>query len=62
MADIISLKSVRKQKARSDREALAVENRIKFGRTKAEKTFEKAQSDLVEKRMDAHRRDEDKNQ
>ncbi|MBU1335034.1 MAG: DUF4169 family protein [Alphaproteobacteria bacterium] len=35
MAEIISLKTVRKQKARSAKEAQAEQNRISFGRTKA---------------------------
>ena len=58
MADIISLKSARKQKARSDKEALAAKNRVKFGRTKAEKQLAEARNDLADKHIDGHKRDE----
>lgn len=58
MADIISLKSARKQKARSIKEAQAAENRVKFGQTKAEKQLAEARNDLAAKHIDAHKRDE----
>jgi len=58
MADIISLKSARKQKARSEKDATAAENRVKFGRTKAEKQLAKARNDLADKLIEAHKRDE----
>jgi hypothetical protein len=41
MAEVINLKRARKDKARSEREQLAAENRRRFGRTKAEKTAER---------------------
>ena len=56
MADIISLKSARKQKARSIQDATAAENRVKFGRTKAEKQLAKARNDLADKLIEAHKR------
>ncbi|WP_323015862.1 DUF4169 family protein, partial [Devosia sp.] len=37
MADIINLRTARKHKARADKETQAEQNRILFGRTKAEK-------------------------
>ena len=37
MADIINLKHVRKKQARAEAATRANENRIRFGRTKAEK-------------------------
>ena len=40
MADIVNLKRFRKRKDRADKEAQAAENRVKFGRTKAEKQSE----------------------
>ena len=58
MAEIINLRNARKQKARAGKEAQAAENRIKFGRTKAEKSLEKAKAELEDKRIDAHKRDE----
>ena len=49
MAEIVNLRQARKQKARADKEARATENRVTFGRTKAEKTLTKAEQDLREK-------------
>ena len=59
MAEIINLRQARKNKARADKEARAAENRISFGRTKAEKTLSKAEQDLAKSRHEAHRRDSD---
>ena len=42
MTNILSLSKARKAKARSAKEATSVENRVKFGRTKAEKQREAA--------------------
>ncbi|MFM9973821.1 MAG: DUF4169 family protein [Beijerinckiaceae bacterium] len=49
-ADILSLSKARKTKARAAKEQGAVENRILFGRSKAEKTLE----ELRKKRIAAH--------
>ena len=57
MAEILSLSKARKTKAKADKEALAAENRAKFGRTKAEKAVDQARRDLAEKGIDAHKRD-----
>lgn len=57
MADIVNLRTARKRKARDAKDAQAAENRIKFGRTKAEKDLEKAKAALEAKRIDAHKRD-----
>ena len=43
MADIINLNKARKQRAKTAAEAKAVENRAKFGRTKAEKARDAAE-------------------
>ena len=59
MAEIINLRRARKHKARADKEARAAENRIAFGRTKAEKNLTKAERDLAERRLQAHRRDDE---
>jgi hypothetical protein len=59
MAEIINLREARKHKARAEKEARADENRIAFGRTKAEKNLTKAEQDLAKSRLDAHRRDPD---
>ena len=57
MADILSLSKARKTKARAAKEAAAAENRVKFGRTKAEKALEAAEKTITEKNIDAHKRD-----
>ena len=36
-AEIVNLRRARKEKARADKERQAAENRIRFGRTKAER-------------------------
>lgn len=44
-ADVVNLRQFRKTKARSEREAVAEQNRITHGRTKAEKSLTQAQND-----------------
>lgn len=56
MAEIINLRQARKNKARAEKEARADQNRIAFGRTKAEKNLTKAEQDLAKSRLDQHRR------
>jgi hypothetical protein len=58
MADIINLRNVRKQKARADKEAQAEQNRILFGRTKAEKLKQAAEKAQADKHIEGHKRDE----
>jgi hypothetical protein len=58
MAEIISLSKVRKAKARTEKEATAEANRIKFGRTKVEKQLTAAERALAEKKIDAHKRED----
>lgn len=58
MADIINLRTARKAKARAEKEATAEANRIKFGRTKAEKLLTAAERALAEKKIDAHKRED----
>ncbi|MEO9296381.1 DUF4169 family protein [Devosia alba] len=58
MAEIINLRNVRKQKARADKATAAEQNRIKFGRSKAEKQLSAAEQALADKRIDGHKRDE----
>jgi hypothetical protein len=59
MAEIINLRQARKNKARAEKEARAEQNRISFGRTKAEKKVTKAEQDLASSRLEAHKRDPD---
>jgi Domain of unknown function (DUF4169) len=57
MAEIVNLKLHRKRKERAVRDEQAVENRAKFGRSKAEKALSEREKDLAEKALDAHKRD-----
>ncbi|MGO4524382.1 DUF4169 family protein [Microvirga sp. 2MCAF35] len=59
MGEIINLRQARKQKARAEKEVRANENRIAFGRTKAEKNLRQAEQDLAKSRLDQHKRDDD---
>lgn len=58
MADIVSLSKARKAKARAAKEQLAAENRVKFGRTKAEKERDAALAKLAQKRLDGNKRED----
>jgi hypothetical protein len=51
-ADVINLRQARKQKARSDKEQTAAENRAQFGRPKHEKAVTRALKAKVEKALD----------
>lgn len=59
MADILSLSKAGKAKARAAKEQVASENRVKFGRTKADRQRDKAQTTLDTRRIDAHQRNPD---
>lgn len=58
MADILSLSKARKARARVAKEQAAAENRVKFGRTKAEKEREAALQEIAQKRLDDLKREE----
>jgi len=53
--DVVNLRQFRKQKARSDKEKQAEQNRLTFGRTKAEKTLTRALNEKAEKTLDQGR-------
>ena len=56
-AEIINLRRARKAKARADRATKAEENRVRFGRTKAERKKTEAETLSSRRRLDAHKRD-----
>ena len=58
MAEIINLRKARKAKARAAKEAEAAANRAKFGRPKTERSQSEAAKDLLDHKLDAHRRDD----
>ncbi len=56
-AEIVNLRQARKRKKRADKEATAQENRVEFGRSKAEReATRKAREDLL-RQVDAHKLD-----
>lgn len=58
MGEIVSLKLHRKRKARAEKEELAAENRVQFGRSKTEKELTDARNAKADKDLDSHKRDE----
>jgi hypothetical protein len=54
-ADIVNLRQFRKTKARSDKEKSAAENRLLFGRTKADKQLTKTLNEKAAKALDQGR-------
>jgi hypothetical protein len=57
MAEIINLNKARKAKARVEKAAKAVENRVRFGRTKAKKAADRAEGARADRDLDGAKRD-----
>lgn len=57
MADILNLNKARKARAKAQATAKAVENRAKFGRTKAEKARGTAEKARLARTLDQSQRD-----
>lgn len=55
MGEIVNLRMARKAKARDEKDAAAATNRVKHGRTKAEKTLQKSQVEAMTKQLDGHK-------
>lgn len=51
-ADIVNLRRARKAKARTAREQQAEANRLKFGRSRAERDRDRQQAGLEQRRLD----------
>jgi Domain of unknown function (DUF4169) len=58
MGDVVNLRRVRKGKLRDDEAKAAEANRLKFGRTKAERELTDAKNLLSERALDGHRRED----
>lgn len=50
--DVVNLRQFRKQKARSEKEKQAEQNRLSFGRTKSEKSLTTALNNKAERQLD----------
>lgn len=55
--DVVNLRQFRKQKVRTEKDKAAEQNRISFGRTKAEKQLTKALNDKASKALDQGKRE-----
>jgi hypothetical protein len=58
VAEIVNLRTARKRKAKAQSKASAEQNRITFGRTKAEKQQSRAEAQLAARRLDSHKRED----
>jgi len=58
MTKIVSLNQARKDKARLEAKAQAVENRVRFGRTKLEKAAAQAAADKAGRALDGAKRED----
>jgi hypothetical protein len=59
MSTVINLNKARKRKAREAAEKQAAENRVRHGRTKAEKQRDRAEAEEAKRRLDQLKRDSD---
>jgi hypothetical protein len=57
MGDVVNLRQFRKTKARAEKQKSAEQNRITFGRTKAEKELTRARNEKAKKMLDQGRLD-----
>lgn len=57
MGEVVNLRQARKQKARTEKERQAGENRTLHGRTKAERERDRLISEKAEKFVAGHRRE-----
>jgi hypothetical protein len=59
MGDVVNLRRARKARDRATAEAQAAQNRIEFGRTKAERKLAEAEKTLAERHLEGHRLTDD---
>ena len=58
MAEIVNLRTVKKQAARAAARVKASENAARFGQTKAERDLEQAKAEKAARDLDAHQRED----
>jgi hypothetical protein len=58
MSDPINFNKARKARAKVEAKSQAAENRIRFGRTKADKTVSKLEAEKVRRALDQARRED----
>jgi hypothetical protein len=59
MGDVVGLGKFRKERARADDKRRAEENRVRFGRTRAEREAIDKEEARATRVLDAHRRDDE---
>jgi hypothetical protein len=57
MAELVNLNKARKAKAKASKTAEAAANRVKFGRTKAEKLAANAEAERAARKLDETKRE-----
>lgn len=57
MTEILNFNKNRKARLRQEKEAQAVQNRLKYGRTKQEKTADKLKAEKLERHLTGHKRE-----
>lgn len=57
MGEVVNLRQARKQKARTEKERQASENRALYGRSKTERERDRLTSEKAEKFVASHRRE-----
>ncbi len=55
MGDVVNLRTARKRAARKQAEQVAAENRIRFGRSKEERSLTQARAGKTRRDLDQHR-------
>ncbi|WP_332764684.1 DUF4169 family protein [Phenylobacterium sp.] len=58
MADLVNFNKARKAKVRDQDRTQAAQNRVAFGRTKAEKTLTKAEREKADRALDGAKRED----
>jgi hypothetical protein len=58
VGDVINLNRARKERARTEAKAKAAENRVRAGRTKADKSLEAARAEKAAKTLDEKKRED----
>ncbi|MEO8686271.1 MAG: DUF4169 family protein [Devosia sp.] len=58
MAEIVNLRTIRKRKVRDEQTEVAAQNRVLFGRTKAERDRIEAERLLAKQKLDGHQRED----
>lgn len=57
VAEIVNLRQARKRRARTEKEARAAENRVRFGRRRADKQGADVERDKAARELDGKKRD-----